>query len=126
MRNGPGTALALPVDRQRYRKEWAGEIAALPRCDQAAFAYRLLSRAWSLRRELGDKSSRAPQVGLVVMVAIPGADVVAAVCGLGWPAAAVGISWGAGAAWTVSSRERTRNLISVIKAVRSSKAPERK
>jgi hypothetical protein len=115
--------LLSPVDRQRYREEWAAELAHLPRCDQAPSALRLLSRAWSLRRELSGKPSRAPQVGLVVMVTIPGADVVAAACGLGWPAAAVGICWGVGVAWTLSSKERTSNLIDLIKAIRSRKAP---
>lgn len=54
---------------------------------------------------------------------ITGADAVAAVCGLGWPATAVGISWGVGVAWTVSDKQRTSNLIDLIKAIRSGKAP---
>ena len=120
------TDLALrflpPADRHRYRAEWAAELTELPRRDQAPFACRLLTRAWSLRRELSDKPSRAPQLGLAAMVAIPGADAVAAVCGLGWPAAAVAMSWGAGVAWTISNRARTRNLISIVRALRSSNA----
>ena len=59
-----GLRLLSPLDRQRYREEWAAELADLPRCDQAPSAFRLLSRAWSLRRALSGKPSRAPQVGL--------------------------------------------------------------
>jgi hypothetical protein len=83
--------LLSPLDRQRFREEWAAEIADLPRRDQAPHAFRLLIRSWSLRRELGDKPARNPrEVLLVVGVAIPGADALAALCGRNWPAAVVG------------------------------------
>lgn len=47
--------LLSPVDRQRYREEWAAELGDLPRRDQTPYAFRLLSHAWSLRRELSEK-----------------------------------------------------------------------
>ena len=92
-----------------------------PGWKQVAHALGLLAYAWALRRVLREKPSRAPSIGLV----IPGADAVAVACGLGWPAAAVGIVWSVGVAWTISSKEGTRNLIALIKATRSSKAPPR-
>jgi hypothetical protein len=113
-------------DRVRYCEEWWAEIAYLPRRRQARHALGLLCYAWALRRALSDKPSRAPSVGLAIMVAIPGADAIAALFGLGWPAAAVGIGWGAGVAWTISDKERSRNLVSIIKAVRHDTTGRRK
>ncbi len=115
------------MDRQRHREEWAAELADLPRRDQAPYALRLLSRAWSLCRELSDKPRRNPRNGLVVLgVLIPGADVVAALCGLDWPAAVVGLGWMLGLLWIVSSKDRTQRLVDLIREARSSKAPTRK
>jgi hypothetical protein len=114
--------LLSPADRQRYREEWAAELADLPRRDQAPYAFRLLSRAWWLRRELSGKPSRAPHVALAVVVMAPGADVVAALVGLDWPAVVLGGGWMLGMAWVVSSKDRTHNLVSLIKSARSSKA----
>jgi hypothetical protein len=113
-------------DRERYCEEWWAEIADLPPRQQARHALGLLCYAWALRRALSDKPSRAPSVGLAIMVAIPGADAVAALLGLGWPAAAVGIGWGAGVAWTISDKERTRNLVSIIKATHRDTSRKRK
>jgi hypothetical protein len=107
--------LLSPVHRQRYRQEWAAELVDLPRCDQAPYAFRLLSRGWLLRRELSEKPSRAPSVGLAVMVVVPGADALAALCGLDWPAAIVGVGWTIGLAWVVSSRDRTKHLVTLIR-----------
>ena len=59
--------MLAPIDRQRYRQEWAAELADLPRCDQATCALRLLSRAWSLRRELSEKPRKKPRTGLVIV-----------------------------------------------------------
>ena len=119
--------LLSPVHRQRYREEWAAELAALPRRDQAPYAFRLLSLAWSLRRELSGKPARNPRTGLVIVgVVIPSADAVAALCGLDWPAAVVGLGWMLGLAWVVSSKERTQHFIDLIREARNSKAPTRK
>ena len=116
-----------PVDRQRYREEWAAELANLPRRDQAPYAFRLLSHAWWLRRELSSKPHRNPRnVLIIVGVVIPGADAVAALCGLDWPAAVVGLGWAAGLGWVVSSQERTQHLIALIREARSNQAPSRK
>ena len=66
------------MHRQRYREEWAAELADLPRPDQAPYAFRLLFQGWSLRRELNGKPSRALRVTLAVMVVAPAIDVLAA------------------------------------------------
>jgi hypothetical protein len=119
--------LLSPVDRQRYREEWSAELADLPRRDQAPYAFRLLSRALILRRELSGKPARNPRsVLFIVGAVIPGTDAVAALCGLDWPAAVVGISWTAGLLWVISSNERTRRLIALIQEGRSGKVPTRK
>ena len=119
--------LLSPVDRQRYREEWAAELGDLPRRDQAPYAFRLLSHAWSLRRELSDKPPKNPRAGLVIVgVVIPSADGVAAFCGLDWPAAALGVTWVLSVLWVVSSRDRTQHLIALIREARNSKAPSRK
>jgi hypothetical protein len=119
--------MLAPIDRQRYRQEWAAELADLPRRDQAPCALRLLSRAWSLRRELSEKPRRNPRTGLVIVgVVVPSADAVAALCGLDWPAAVVGLGWMLGLMWVVSSKDRTQRLIDLIREARSSKAPTRK
>jgi hypothetical protein len=110
--------LLTPIDRQRYREEWSAELADLPRRDQAPYAFRLLLRSWSLRRELNQKPSRAPNVGLVVMATVPGADALVALYGLDWPAAIVGVGWTVGLAWIVSSKERTQHLIRLIREFR--------
>jgi hypothetical protein len=118
--------LLSPVDRQRYREEWAAELGDLPRRDQAPYAFRLLSHAWSLRRELSDKPPKNPRAGLVIVgVVIPSADGVAAFCGLDWPAAALGVTWVLSLLWVVSSKERTQHLIALIREARNSKAPSR-
>jgi len=119
--------LLSPVDRQRFREEWAAELADLPRRDQAPHAFRLLSRSWYLRRELSDKPARNPRgVLLVVGVVIPGADALAALCGLNWPAAVVGVGWTLGLMWVVSRKERTQRLIALIREARGGKAAVRK
>lgn len=117
--------LLQPVHRKRYREEWRAEILSLPRRDQAPYALRLLSRAWFLRRELSDKPSRNPRsIVLIVGVAVPGADAIAAVCGLDWPAAVVGGGWTLGLMWIVASKDRTQRLLTLIRAAaRSSKVP---
>ena len=115
--------LLSPVHRQRYREEWAAELADLPRRDQVPYACRLVFRSWSLRRELSEKPSRAPAVGLVVMMVIPGVDTIAALCGLDWPAAVVGVGWTMGLGWVVSSKDRTQHLLTLIREIRGSRVP---
>jgi len=119
--------LLRPVDRQRYREEWAAELADLPRKDQAPHALRLLSRALRLRRGLIDKPATHPRWHLLVVgVVIPGGDALVALCGLDWPAAVVGVAWMLGLLYVISSKERTQLLISLIREARTSKAPTRK
>jgi hypothetical protein len=116
-----------PVDRQRYREEFAGELADLPRRDQAPHALRLLSWAWSQRRELSGKPSRNPRAGLVVVgVVVPGADAVTALCGLDWPAATVAICWTLGLLWILSSKDRTQRLIDLTREARKSNSSTQK
>lgn len=120
------THLALrmlsPAHRQRYREEWAAELAALPRRDQAPYAFRLLSRAWSLRRELSGNPPKSPRSVLIVVgVVVPGADALAAVCGLDWPAAVVGVGWTMGLMWIVSSKDRTQHVATLIRAAANSR-----
>lgn len=55
--------------------------------------------------------SRAPTAELAVMVVVPGADALAAVCGLDWQATVLGVGWTMGLMWIVSSKDRTRNLV---------------
>lgn len=113
--------MLAPIDRQRYRQEWAAELADLPRRDQAPCALRLLSRAWSLRRELSEKPRKKPahRPGHR-WCGVPSADAVAALCGLDWPAAVVGLGWMLGLMWVVSSKDRTQRLIDLIREPRSS------
>jgi hypothetical protein len=115
-----------PKERQRYRVEFMAELAGLPRRDQAPHAFRLLIHGWSLRRSLNEKPSRAPTVGLAVMIVVPGADALAAVCGLDWQATVLGVGWTVGLMWIVSSKERTRNLVTLIREARTNKATTQK
>lgn len=116
-----------PVDRQRYREEWGAEIMDIARRDQAAYAFRLLSRAWSLRRSLKGTPSSAPRSVLIfVSVVVPGADALAAVCGLDWQATVLGVGWTVGLMWVVTSKERTHNLVTLIREARTSKSPTQK
>jgi hypothetical protein len=124
---GLSVRLLEPVHRERYREEWRAEILSLPRRDQAPHALRLLSRAWFMRRELSDKPPKNPRNFLLIVgVAIPGADAVVALCGLDWPATVVGIGWTLGLTWIIASKDRTQRLVTLIRAVNSSKVSTRK
>jgi hypothetical protein len=82
----------------------------------------LLSRAWSLRRELSDKARGNPRTGLIIVgVVIPSGDAVAGLCGLDWRV--VGRGWTLGLLYIVSSKDRTQHLIELIREARSCKAP---
>jgi len=51
--------LALPgmPARVRYRRELEADLVRLPRARQFAYAMRVVSRAWALRRAMGPKDS---------------------------------------------------------------------
>jgi hypothetical protein len=115
------TSLAVrllpPAHRARYRQEFAAELAELPRCDQAPYAFRLACRAWSLRCSLtGQLGVRATKV--VVVVAASTAEGAVLLAGLDWPAAVLGSTLVIALMWTVNSRDRTRHLASLIRAAR--------
>ncbi len=106
--------------------EFRAELADLPRRDQAPHAFRLLIHGSVSAPVTESEPSRAPTVGLAVMVIVPGADVLAAVCGLDWQATVLGVGWTVGLISIVSSKERTRNLVTLIREARTSKAPTQK
>jgi hypothetical protein len=115
------TALAVgmlpPGDRDRYGKEFAAELADLPRCDQAGYAIRLVYRGWSLRRSLtGRRETRSTRV--VVTVAVSTADGALLLMGADWPAALLGAVLIGALMWTVNSEDRTRHLVSLLRAAR--------
>ncbi len=121
---GLAVRLLPPVDRARYREEFATELADLPRCDQAPYAVRLVCRSWSLRRSLTGKRSVRP--ARVLVVVIPGAGSAVCLAALGWPAAILGSVAIMALMWTVSSLDRTQHLVSLIRAARGGQAPTRK
>jgi hypothetical protein len=117
--------LLPPADRARYREEYAAELAALPRCDQAPYAFRLLSRSWSLRRSLTGRSTASATTLVITLAVTTGAETVW-LPGLGWPAACLGTAVVLAVLWTVSSRDRARRLANLIRAFRSSQPTNRK
>lgn len=121
---GLAVRLLPPADRDRYREEFAAELADLPRADQAPYAIRLVFRAWSLRCSLTGRSSHRP-VSVVVVVAV-GADCLAWLAGIDWPAAVLGGVVVIALMWTVSNQDRTRRLATLIRAARGGRAPTRK
>jgi hypothetical protein len=114
---GVAVRLLPPADRERYREEFAAELADLPRADQAPYAIRLAWRALSLRRSLVGK-------GGVVVAAGAGGCVCLAV--MGWPAAVLGGMALIAVMWTVNSQDRTRRLATLIRAARSRPASARR
>lgn len=123
------TSLAVhllpPADRERYREEFAAELADLPRCDQAPYAFRLVSRSWSLRRSLTGRSTARSTTIVISLVLTTGAETVW-LPRLGWPAAFLGIAMVLAVVWTVSSRDRARRLANLIRAFRTSQPTDRK
>lgn len=123
------TSLAVhllpPADRERYREEFAAELAGLPRCDQAPYAFRLVSRSWSLRRSLTGRSTARSTTIVISLVLTSGAETVW-LPRLGWPAAFLGIAVVLAVVWTVSSRDRARRLANLIRAFRTSQPTDRK
>jgi len=113
---GLAVRLLPPADRARYRQEFAAELADLPRCDQAPYAFRLVSRTWSLRRSLKDK----PPVRSTKVVVVVGAGACSAagLASVGWPAAFLGSVVVIALAWTISSADRTRHLATLIRTAR--------
>ena len=109
--------LLPPADRARYRQEFAAELADLPRRDQAPHAFRLAVRAWSLRRSLTGRPSRR-STGVVLVVAVGGAEGAVLLAGLDWPATVLGSVVVIALMWTINSRARTRHLASLIRATR--------
>jgi hypothetical protein len=126
--------LLPPEDRRRYREEFAAEFASLPRCDQAAYAYRLITRTWALRRALAGQPRRRALAhrprrrrGLLTLTLATGpASALATtidgiLTGSGSAIlAAVGllIVTGILAAWTIGSDERTNRLATLVRAAR--------
>jgi hypothetical protein len=119
---GLAVRLLPPADRQRYREEFAAELADLPRIDQAPYAFRLVGRAWSLRRSLTGRGR--PASALVIVVASAGGSAYAAV--IDWPAAVLGCAVIAAVMGAISSPDRTRRLASLIRAARSHPSEPRK
>jgi hypothetical protein len=117
--------LLPPADRERYREEFAAELADLPRCDQAPYAFRLVSRSWSLRRSLTGRSTARSTTILISLVVTTGAETVW-LPRIGWPAAFLGAIVVLAAVWTVSSRDRARRLGNLIRAFRGSQPTNRK
>jgi hypothetical protein len=113
---GLAVRLLPPADRARYRQEFAAELADLPRCDQAPYAFRLVSRAWSLRRAL--KEGPPVRSTKIVVVVGAGACSAAGLASVGWPAAFLGSVVVIALAWTISSADRTRHLASLIRTAR--------
>jgi hypothetical protein len=112
--------LLPPGDRERYRLEFASELAELPRSDQAPYAMRLVWHALSHRQALTGGGLR---VSAAVTVAAG-----SGLCGtvIGWPAAVLGGVVVFAIMWTVDSPDRTRRLATLIRAARSRPAPTRK
>jgi hypothetical protein len=122
---GLAVRLLPSADRARYRAEFAAELADLPGCDRAPHATRLACRTWALRRSLSGKSSvRSTRV--VVVVAATSAGSAVFLADLAWPVAVLGSVLIFALMWTVSSRDRTRHLGSLIRAARGHPAPNRK
>jgi hypothetical protein len=114
--------LLPPADRQRYREEFAAEFADLPRTDQAPYAYRLLGRTWSLRRALKDVRPQPVALTVAVQLASPGAAAAVITALAGAPAVYCAGALSAGIlgmlGWTMASADRTRRLVSLIRAAR--------
>ncbi len=117
--------LLPPADRERYREEFSAELADLPRCDQAPYAFRLVTRSWSLRRSLTGRPTARSTTIVISLVLTTGAETVW-LPGLGWPAAFLGSAVVLAVVWTVSSRDRARRLANLIRALRSSQPTNRK
>ena len=120
---GLAVRLLPPADRERYRQEFASELADLPRIDQAPHAIRLVFRAWPLRRSLKGKAS--VRTGTVIVVAVGGGS-LAWTAAVSWPAAVLGGALIAAVLMTINSNERTRRLASLIRATRGRPGPARK
>jgi hypothetical protein len=83
-------------------------------------AFRLVSRAWPLRRSLKEKPPvRSTKVVVVVGL---GACSATGLASVGWPAAFLGSVLIIALAWTISSADRTRHLASLIRTARSPRA----
>lgn len=117
--------LLPPADRERYREEFAAELADLPRCDQAPYAFRLVTRSWSLRRSLTGRSTARSTTIVISLVLTTGAETVW-LPRLGWPAAFLGTAVVLAVVWTVSSRDRARRLANLIRAFRTGQQTDRK
>lgn len=117
--------LLPPADRERYREEFAAELADLPRCDQAPYALRLVTRSWSLRQPLTGRSTARSTTIVISLVLTTGAEAVW-LPRLGWPAAFLGTAVVLAVVWTVSSRDRARRLGNLIRAFRSGHPTDRK
>jgi hypothetical protein len=109
--------LLPPSDRSRYRQEFAAELADLPRTDQAPYAIRLVTRAWSLRRSLQSSSHRS---SINVAVGSAAASGTALLAGISWPGVVLGGMTVAAIMWTITSQGRTQRLTALIRAVRNS------
>lgn len=117
--------LLPPADRERYREEFAAELAELPRCDQAPYAFRLVTRSWSLRRALIGRSMARSTTIVISLVVTTGAETVW-LPRLGWPTACLGTAVVVAVVWAVSSRDRARRLGNLIRAFRGSQPVNRR
>lgn len=115
---GIAVRLLPPAHRQRYREEFAAELAELPHRDQAPHAYWLMCNVWSSRRSLTGTTISFLSVRLVVVV-VPTAGGAVLMAQAGWPALALGGLVIFAVMWTVSSADRTQRLVSLISAVRA-------
>jgi hypothetical protein len=113
-----------PAQRARYRQEFRAELAELPRIDQAPYAFRLVSHAWWLRRELEGKATSASACMTTGILTVGGS--IACQVVIGWPAAILGGIAILTLAWTISSADRTGRLATLIHSVRGGSESKKK
>jgi hypothetical protein len=110
------------ANRERYELELASELAELPTRERARYAIRLVARSWSLRCSLTGTRLGFPgrQIGLAA-----GVGSAIGVSLTGWPAAFAGTAAILALMWVIGSADRSRRLVSLIKALRSQSTADR-